>query len=395
MSQIRPSPQVKEYPLIAGWRSPCSGRALTFESASCLTDGAGERWPVIENIPYLRAKSRERATEALKAIDLGDEPAALRLLLSENDDWWDEPAPPDSDLHSLLNNRHQLNLREAMNLLGYGRVGTYFAHRWSDPTFVAGLALMDAHWHEPDTAFELACGIGHYLRELDRVGVKTIGADLVFSKLWIARNWVVGSRPMLVCFDAEQPWPIELCVDLAVCHDSFYFFHDKAAVAAALRIAAAKGIVAVAHVHNAAADNLSGAASIGLKDLLPLFPGAAVYDDAELTLAGSQRRVPVAGRELETVAALSLLYSNLPDQTALMPGCAYGPLSRPTYGTMLHRNPLCNNDSISWPSPRYAQEYGPCVSWQCAKGVPDKVLMASQYEAATACRELVDLPERW
>ncbi len=377
------------------WRSPLTGRLLRFENRSCLSDGDGERWPVIEGIPYLRAKSHKLAIEALKAIDYGEETSALCLLLAENDEWWDEPPPSETDMRYLSNNRDHLNLREAMGLLGYGRVGTYFAHRWGDPTYVAGLALMDAHWHSPHTAFELACGIGHYLRELDRVGVGAIGVDVVFSKLWVARNWVVSSNPALICFDAEQPWPIETHVDLALCHDSFYFFHDKAFVAAELKKIAVDGTVAVAHIHNAGANNLSAAASVSLTELTTLFPDAVIYNDAELTFAGSEGRVPEINCELDTAKALSILYNNSQNQSVLLPDHTNGPLSRPTYGTVLQRNPLCNNGTVSWPSLRYKEEYGLDTTWQCAADIPEKVLMAPEYEGAVARRELVDLPERW
>ena len=386
---------VTDHPSISGWKSPISGRTLVAESAFCLSDGAGERWPVVEGIPYLRAGSRDRAQQVLVALQCGDANAALCLLLAENDAWWDEPPPSDDDLHHLLRERSRLTLREAMALLGYGRVGDYFAYRWSDPTYVAGLALMDAHWNSPTTAFELACGIGHYLRELDRVGVATIGADVVFSKLWVARNWVVGPRPILVCFDAEHDWPIAPRVDLALCHDAFYFFRNKAAIASRLRSSATNGRLAIAHVHNAAANNHSGAASINLPDLLALFPDAVVYDDAELTLAGSEVRMPVAGNALEKVAAFSLVSDGHPIKTMPPARRAAGPLSQPAQGTMLRRNPLCAGESIAWPSPRYAQEYANFVTWRCAVDLPDRARMSQEYERAAACRELLDLPERW
>src|SRR3712207_8340733 len=48
--------------------------------------------------------------------------------------------------------------------------------------FRSGLALVEAHWREPSSAFELACGIGHYLREWSRRGLRVAGADVVFAK---------------------------------------------------------------------------------------------------------------------------------------------------------------------------------------------------------------------
>ena len=90
------------------------------------------------------------------------------------------------------------------------------------------LALMEAHWNEPNRVFELACGTGPYLRELSRRGVQCCGGDVVFAKLWLARHWVVGPDVELICFDAASPWPISGCqYDMVLCHDAFYFLEPK------------------------------------------------------------------------------------------------------------------------------------------------------------------------
>ena len=122
------------------YRSPTNGRWLGFDGAHSLADGRGGRWPVIDGIPYLRVGSEARAAATLQRLDDGDATGAL-LLLAENDSWWTEPPPPPHDLARLVAQRETLSLRAAMRLLGWGRVGDYFAHRWSDPTYVAGLTL--------------------------------------------------------------------------------------------------------------------------------------------------------------------------------------------------------------------------------------------------------------
>ena len=102
------------------------------------------------------------------------------------------------------------------------------------PTFLAGLALIEAHWRPTRTAFELACGIGHYGRDLARRGIAVTGADVVFAKLWLARHWVVPAETRLICFDAAAPWPVaEERFDLVFCHDAFYFLEPKAEILAA------------------------------------------------------------------------------------------------------------------------------------------------------------------
>ncbi len=172
------------------------------------------------------------------------------------------------------------------------------------------MALIEAHWRPTRTAFELACGIGHYGRELARRGVAFTGGDVVFAKLWLARHWVVPAKAALVCFDAAAPWPIaDERFDLVFCHDAFYFLEPKAEILAALRaLAGPDGRVAVGHVHNSAADNLSSGHAVSTADMARLFPDAAVYDDAELTQALVERRPPRAAplAALAAVEAFSI-----------------------------------------------------------------------------------------
>ncbi|CAA9482956.1 MAG: SAM-dependent methyltransferase [uncultured Sphingomonadaceae bacterium] len=378
---------------MSDYLSPLTSRPLHADTPHSLSDGAGERWPVVDGIAFFRRGSEVLAAEALCALDAGDRDAALVLLLAENDRWWDGAPPPEPDLRRLVAERERLSLREAMNLLGWGRVGTYFAHRWSDPTFVAGLSLLDAHWVGPRTAFELACGIGHYLRELGRAGVDACGADVVFAKLWVARHWV-SPRAELLCFDAEGPWPVVgRRFDLALCQDAFYFLADKSFVAARLREAASeRGVLTIGHVHNRDWPNFSSGAAVTLPELRALFPDALMYADEALTKAGVAGAVPCSNNGLGVTEAFGLACG----PGLRMPRAAAGPLSRPPAGARLRRNPLCGDagSTPAWPSERYAAEYGPRATFGC-RAVPDEATMGPEWADAAARRELVDLPERW
>lgn len=370
--------------------SPVSGRPLLADTPHSLAAGR-ERWPVIDGIAYLRAGSEALAAEAVRALDAGSQTDALCLLLAENDRWWDQPPPPDAQLRQVVAQRDTLGLRQAMDLLGYGRVGTYFAHRWSDPTYVAGLGLLDAHWTEPRSVLELGCGIGHYLREIGRLGIAATGGDIVFSKLWVARHWVAGPAPNLVCFDADVSWPFAIDVDLAFCHDAFYFFNDKPHVAACLLAAAARGAVLLSHIHNRAWPNFSSGAAVALQELLHLFPDATLYDDQALTLAAVTGGVPAAGGRLDQVEAFAVATG-----PALRPArAARGPLSCPAERRRLRRNPICTDGTFTWPSYRYAQEYGPRATYRCDGSVPEEAEMGAVWAEAAARRDLLDLPERW
>ena len=379
-------------------RSPVSGRALLPDGPHALSDGAGERWPVVEGIAYLRAGSTDRAEAALQRLDAGDEAGALALLLAENDSWWREPPPPETDLLRLVEDARSPrppSLRDAMERLGWGRVGTYFAHRWSDPTFVAGLALTDAHWTAPRTAFELCCGVGHHLRALQQAGVTVVGGDVVFAKLWVARRWVLERDAELVCFDAEvAPWPIDGRFDLVACHDGFYFLHDKAGTAARLRALAGTGALVLSHVHNRDWPNLSGGAAVSAAELSALFPDALAYDDQELTQAGATRAAPrpQPWAALDRVEAFSLVDG---EARAVEPRRADGPLSRPPPGAALVRNPLLAGDGVAWPSDRYRQEYEPRATYGRHPPPPARAEMGAEVADAAARRDLLHLPELW
>jgi hypothetical protein len=380
-------------------RSPVSGRPLAQDGPHALSDGAGERWPVIEGVAYLRAGSRERADATLACLDSGDRTGALALLLAENDGWWDEPPPPEAELRRLVEDADgptPPTLRDAMARLGWGRVGVYFAHRWSDPTFVAGLALTDAHWTAPASALELCCGIGHHLRALQDAGVAVTGGDVVFSKLWVARRWVLSPSAALVCFDAEhEPWPVGGPFDLVSCHDAFYFLQDKAAVAGRLRALAGEGALVLSHVHNRDWPNLSGGAAVSAAELAALFPDALAYDDAELTRAGAERRAPEPKPwgALGGVEAFSLVDGAA---RAAGPKPVDGPLSRPPLGAALVRNPLlAGHGRIAWPSERYREEYGPRATYGRHAPPPERAVMSAATAAAAARRDLLHLPEAW
>ena len=272
--------------------SPLTRAALQPDGPNLLRDADGRHWPVIDGIPYLRVGRDALVAELVGHLNSGDLEGALVLALADQDDWWTGPKPDPSAIRELVRARDRVGLRDAMAALAFGRVGDYFAHRWSDPTFLAGLALIEAHWRPTRTAFELACGIGHYGRDLARRGIAVTGADVVFAKLWLARRWVVPAETRLICFDAAAPWPVaEDRFDLVFCHDAFYFLEPKAEILASLRaLAGAGGRLAVGHIHNSAADNLSSGRAVSAADIARLFPDATVYDDAELTRALVERR---------------------------------------------------------------------------------------------------------
>lgn len=376
-------------------RCPESGRALHRDGPHALAGGA-RRWPVVDGIPFLRVGRGDLAAEALAAMEAGDRTAALLLLLADQDDWARTPPSEEGALLDLVRDAHRLTFRAAMDRLAFGGVATYFAHRWSDPTFLAGLALVEAHRGAARSAFEVACGAGHHLRELLRIGVAAAGGDVVFAKLWLARHWI-APHAALVCFDAAHPWPLgDGAAELVACHDAFYFLPEKPFVAAEMRrIAGAAGAVLVSHAHNRLVENFSAGEPLEPEGYATLLAPAFLYDDAELTRALVAARVPAAAEELAGAAAVALA------ATPQAAGQVTGGVAMPSPGTRLVRNPLLQGENgslrVTWPSARYEAEYAPAATYRDVRDAPGEAVMGESPEVASMARRriLLDLPARW
>ena len=370
-------------------RSPVTGRVLTRVGDALVADG--ERWPVVDEIAFLRVDRRSLADAALSHLDAGDRDGALVLLLGDQDGWARTPPPTEDARREAVARRDVLSFRAAMELLAFGPVGTYFAHRWSDPTFLSGLALAQAYWGAPRSVLELACGAGHFLRAFTGHAAAVVGGDLVFAKLWLARHWVAPSAT-LVCFDAAEPWPFEnRAADLLFCHDAFYFLPEKRQVAAEMLRVATR--VLVGHMHNALVDNLSAGEPLEPATYAAMFPAPDMFDDRELTAALVEARIPrkAALHDLATAPAVALAMGTA------APGPAAGPLTAPPQGAALRRNPLYQGGTIRWPSERYATEYGPLATYPTATDAPDAAVagQTAAIDALARRRVFLDLPERW
>ncbi len=395
-------------------KNPFSGKLLRRDSPSSLTDGA-TRFPLIAEIPFLRA-GRENLIEAvLEKLDTDDERGATILLLQDQDDWAQSVVPASRDLEPLFENE-KINLREAMNCLKYGAVADYFAYRWSDPTFLSGLNLLENHLPtDAENVFELCCGIGHYLREFDMRNIAATGADIVFSKLWITRKFV-APRAKLVCADANFGFPFaDQSFDAAFCHDAFYFLPDKRNVAEELKRTTC-GAILIGHAHNAEAENFSSGAAISAREYAALFESEnaeiCFYDDAELTASVIENRPPIKRTidELNKTAAIDLVFrcrENDAESDWLESFLV------PTAERDLRINPLlCGADGEifsepRYPSDRYENEYAALsgylklsaeeIDWlkKTRYAVNDDWKADEKFIELQRRRILLDLPENW
>ena len=290
-------------------------------------------------------------------------------LLRRQDRWASTPPPSEAQVRQLLDHP-PVTLREAMGLLNYGPVAHYFAYRWSDPTFLSGLALLNLHEHT--NVLEVACGIGHFCREFTLRGIPVTGVDVVYSKLWLAKHYVAPDAAY-VCLDAGEPLPFpDQHFSTAFCHDAFYFLPQKAQLAREMRRVAK--IVLIGHTHNAGAENYSSGAPLTPAEYAALFPGSCVYDDAELTQALLEDRPPLSS---PPGAALALAPPST-GWTSLF--------TDPPPGAALTPNPLLVNGEVIFPSERYRAEYGTSMGY---------LRPVSSRAAQVRSRALVSLPERW
>ena len=362
--------------------SPTNGTPLRQDTPHSLRCEAGERWPVADGIAYLRTGREELVAAVLALLDEDRRTEALILLLADQDPWWTGPVADPVNLETLVKQRDTLTLREAMDLLGFGPVADYFAHRWTDPTYLAGLALLDAHWQSPRTVFELAGGIGHYARVLGHHGARVTSGDIVFAKNWLGKHWVAPDAQYLT-FDAASLWPITgHRFDLVHCQDAFYFLPEQARVADRMRTCVAdSGQLCIGHLHN---DDVAGGAwgpARTADEWAALFPAALAYDEVELRRALLHADVPspCALTANPSVEAWSLIEPASPAKAV------DGPLSGTAADDRLVPNPLLTDGDPAWPSDRYRREYGNTATWL-------------DPEAATPPerdRRLVALPERW
>ena len=341
-----------------------------------------ERWPVVDGIPYLRTDSEGLVAVALDHLDAGCPDDALVALLTDQDAWWTGPATDLGEVKRLVRERDTLTLREAMALLRMGPVADYFAYRWVDPTYLAGLALLEAHWDQPASAFELACGIGHYLRELTRRGVACLGGDVVFAKCWLAKHWVASLADYVV-FDAGQPWPVaDERFDLVMCHDAFYFLPEQDQVAARMRmLLSERGSLAVSHLHNADFTGGSRGPARPTCEWQAIFHEATVYNERDLlgALLASGEPAPSGWRDDDAIEAYSLVERAEPPRSV-----KYG-IAVPADDAALVPNPLILDQGIRWPSDCWRDEYGEHCPWAVPSNLTD--------DART--RRVVDLPGRW
>jgi SAM-dependent methyltransferase len=240
-----------------------------------------------------------------RKLQLADRTGALRLLLNERDEFDTQPPARVSQIDAVIQSVAATgrlfgkSLYLQMRRLNFGPVADYFAIRPSTPTFISGLELFSQTAGHCDALIDLGCGIGQLAGWLQRrIDIPVMGIDTVFSKLWLARHSFLPNAPLICCDICRGALPLkpnQLSPTAVLCHDAFYFFHDKRSVLSkAKQLAGPAGVVLLGHVHTERDPHQVGhpQSIVDYETLFREFSDRpwAVVDDESLTTAAIQRQ---------------------------------------------------------------------------------------------------------
>lgn len=377
--------------------SPKNGQKLHQVAEHLYFDGE-HYWPYIDHILYARDKDNIRLP-AVEQIKNGNTEEALRILLTDQDPFAPLPPPNATALRKLTGSK-KLRLNEAMRLLNYGGVADYFAHRWTTPTFLTGLSLLQMTLKRGYPLIDVACGIGHFLRTAEANGTKAIGLDLVFSKLWIARQYM-NIRGPLICTDISTLSCLSVDFSTVVyCHDAFYFFKDKESILRDMRALAQDGNVIVGHAHTDQENEYTNGFPLSYSEYDAIAHSKSRWftDEALLEIWFSQQTNPqirISKKQLSSAKALSWIEGTIDKNIH--------PLSK--YAGVLSLNPMLRTNSeqvyIDWPSDSFKNEYRSDINYILDNlntveplTVPEK-LSEHEQQHYFKKRILLDIPELW
>ena len=369
-------------------------------------------FPVIAGIPILIADEATRA--AMHALERGDRDGALATVL-------DVPRADAAALSRAVE-AAALTYREAIAVLAPDAEGTYFLHRFSDPTFVAAEALVRVLSRAAPAGgpwLDLCGGTGHLAHAVagEEPGpgrAETVIADLYFWKLWLATR-VTAPAADAVCCSADAPLPFTNDrFSLVVLMDAFpYIWHKRLCADEMTRVARPDGVIALPHLHSAGGENYAAGDPLSpsaYRDLFAPF-GPALFSDARLLdglldeacvdladhrspeqLRGEPSLTLVAGRQGGIRGR-----TPAPEPTGIAGVLAVNPL----YAVEVHdgRSVL----TLRFPTPEYEAEFG-----HCRRYLPDRVTvdadvsgpieprqLGPRYAELRRRRVILDLPPRY
>jgi len=212
-------------------------------------------YPVVDGIPILMAAY---AGDSSFLQLLEDDPEQALFMALELDD------ERGASFKEFLSEGQTATYRDWVEVFSPGDEGPYFVHRFANPTYLVGQAILRAVGADrrcfARRAIDLAGGSGHLTRALCEIagGAEVFLAETNFWKLWIARR-IVAPELIPVCCDAESPLPFRRgAFSLAFCSDAFHYIWSKRQLACEMmRMTGDDGVIVVNHVHSALIENYS------------------------------------------------------------------------------------------------------------------------------------------
>ena len=351
-------------------------------------------FPVIDGIPILLADDATRA--AMHALERGDRDQALATAL-------DVPRAEAAELARAAG-AAALTYRDAIAVLAPDAEGTYFLHRFSDPTFVAAEALVRVLGRAAPAGgprLDLCGGTGHLAHALAGAGkepgparAETVIADLYFWKLWLATR-ITAPAAGAVCCSAEAPLPFTSDrFPLVVLMDAFpYIWHKRLCADEMMRVAHPDGVIALPHLHSSEGENYAAGDPLSpsaYRDLFARF-GSALFSDARL-LDGlledacvdlADDRSPAQLRGEPTLTLVAGRQAGIRRRSpAPAPAGVAGVLAvNPLYTVEVRdgRSAL----TLRFPTPEYEEEFG-----HCRRYLPDRLTVDGDLRGPIDPRQL-------
>ncbi len=404
-------------------RCPFCGSTLTLERVEALESHGEEvkygiifcqcsAYPIVAGIPVFTAdRTADKAREDL--INGAYEQALFTMLGLDEED-------RRAAFRRFVEKGSESSFREGVEIFCPTAEGAYIVNRFSDPTYLAGQALLRAVGRDSrcftKRAIDLCGGTGHLTRVMCQMagGAEVLLADAYYWKLWLAKRFTSPTcHP--ICCDANNPLPLACnTLSLAVCTDAFHYIWSKRLFAREImRTVGQKGIIVLSHLHNALVENFSAGMPLAPQwwrnqfvELKPrLFKESDLFESAI-----TQREVNLSHKysdeELRDEAAMFLIATKLdgfyqvyeqPNATAISGVLAINPLYQ------IVRKDGADILQLQFPSAEYEEEFGACKRY-----LPDQIEINAgtlndlsemslnyELERLIESRVLLDLPERY
>jgi SAM-dependent methyltransferase len=302
-----------------------AGPSIEYGTVRC----ACHTYPIVEGIPILQ--HMDGLDRVLAFVRAGERKRALLEAFDVFRIRWARQTPWHRAGYYLgcrrLVSGNGLTFEGGAQLVRQPRVfADYLVHRYANPSFLAAIGPMMRLEQLADRpasstgctrVLDLACGAGHatFLMTLLHPNLSVISVDQDFVSLYLAKRFLVPDGTF-VCYDVEasSPFPADF-FDAIFCLDAFHYFKSKKAVVSELRrTSRTDALWLFPHLHNALQHNLVAGLPLSPEKYLECFdlPDARLFDEAEILMALSQRRVddletPLPGTRLDRTPTLTLM----------------------------------------------------------------------------------------